>query len=211
MAHALDLVGERWALLVVRELLLGPKRFSNLRAGLPGISPNVLTQRLQELEEAGIVVRRRLPPPASVPVYDLSDWGRELEPAVRAIGRWAARSPCLPRGRHMSVNSVVLSLRTMFDADKAKGFCAALGLVLDGQRFRAEIADGRIDLALGGTENVDVIVSGGPDDLAGVVYGGVPLAESGLTIDGDAAVLDRFLTLFPLPEAADLIRPALTD
>src|SRR5690349_23072333 len=91
-AHALDLIGERWALLVVRELVLGPKRFTDLRAGLPGISPNVLTQRLEELEAAAIVQRRKLPPPASAWVYELTDWGLELESVIMALGRWGARS-----------------------------------------------------------------------------------------------------------------------
>src|SRR5918912_1181169 len=92
-AHALDLVGERWALLVMRELMLGPKRFSDIRAGLPGISANVLTQRLEGLEAAGVLVRRKLPSPASAQVYELTPWGYEAEPIFQALGRWAARSP----------------------------------------------------------------------------------------------------------------------
>ena len=88
-AHALDLVGERWALLVARELMLGPRRFTDLRMNLPGISPNVLTQRLDEMEKAAILRRRRLPPPASVWVYELTDWGKELEPVLQTFGRWA--------------------------------------------------------------------------------------------------------------------------
>src|SRR5829696_7888968 len=86
-AHALDLIGERWALLVVRELLLGPKRFTDLRAGLPGVSPNVLAQRLRELESAGVVHRRKLPPPAASRVYELTEWGEELEPVIVRLGR----------------------------------------------------------------------------------------------------------------------------
>src|SRR5918992_576666 len=85
-AHALDLVGERWALLVVRELLLGPKRFTDLPAGLPNVSPNVLAQRLRELERAGVVRRRKLAPPAASRVYELTDWGLELEPVVISLG-----------------------------------------------------------------------------------------------------------------------------
>src|SRR5919197_5217655 len=93
VAHASDLIGQRWALLIVRELLLGPKRFTDLRAGIPDLSPNVLGQRLRELTESGIVQRRRLPPPAAAQVYELTEWGSELEPAVLALGRWASRSP----------------------------------------------------------------------------------------------------------------------
>src|SRR5882724_9674006 len=90
IARALDLVGERWALLVVRELVLGPKRFTDLRAGLPNLSPDVLAQRLRELERAGVALRRKLPPPAGSWVYELTDWGRELEPVVLALGRWGS-------------------------------------------------------------------------------------------------------------------------
>src|ERR671915_192738 len=114
-AHALDLVGERWALLVVRELLLGPKRFTDLRAGLPHVSPNVLSQRLRELESAGVVRRRKLPPPAASRIYELTEWGEELEPVVISLGRWSARSPSRPRDAGLGVDSLVLSLRTMFD------------------------------------------------------------------------------------------------
>src|SRR5947208_8127728 len=96
-AHALELIGDRWALLVVRELVLGPKRFTDLRAGLPRISPNVLAQRLEELERTAIVRRRKLPAPAAAWVYELTDWGSQLEPVVMALGRWAARSPFLPQ------------------------------------------------------------------------------------------------------------------
>src|SRR6185437_13510559 len=93
LARALDLVGERWALLVVRELLLGPKRFADLRRGLPGLSQNVLAQRLRELEEGGVVTRRRLEPPASTWAYDLTERGRALEPALVALSTWGSRTP----------------------------------------------------------------------------------------------------------------------
>ena len=96
VAHALDFIGERWAPLVVRELLLGPKRFTDLRAGPPGVSPNVLAQRLRELEGAGIVRRRKLPRPAASRVYELTEWGKELEQVIISLGRWGARSPSKP-------------------------------------------------------------------------------------------------------------------
>src|SRR6476661_10011255 len=90
LAHALDLIGERWSLLVLRELMFGPRRFSDLRADLPGISANVLTQRLTELEERGLVRRKKLPPPAASQVYEATAWGLEAEPIVQVLGRWAA-------------------------------------------------------------------------------------------------------------------------
>lgn len=210
-AHALDLIGERWALLVVRELALGPKRFTDLRVGLPGISPNVLAQRLQDLEAASILIRRRLPPPASVWVYELTDWGLELEPVIRDIGRWAARSPHLPHGRPMSVNSVILSLRTMFDPQAAGDFEAKIDLRLEGQTFRAEISEGRLDLPGTSTGPPDSILAGDPNALAAVIYGGQKLADAvragDLRVEGDLSAVKRFLTLFPLPEPAPVTSP----
>ena len=120
IARALDLVGERWALMIVRELLLGPKRFTDLRTGLPHASPNVLAQRLRELESAGVIEKRRLPPPAASQVYDLTDWGRGLEPIVMAFGAWGAHAPDPPEGVGMSLDSHILSLRTLFDP-RARG------------------------------------------------------------------------------------------
>lgn len=205
-AHALDLIGERWALLVVRELALGPKRFTDLRAGLPGISPNVLSQRLQDLEDASILIRRKLPPPAVIWVYQLTDWGLELEPIIRDIGRWAARSPQLPQGRPLSVNSFVLSLRTMFDPVTAAGFQARIGLQLGEQSFLAEISEGRLLLPAGDASAPDAVLAGDPNALAAIIYGGQDLAAAvragQLAVDGDIGVVERFVRLFPLPEPA---------
>nr|MDP8993809.1 helix-turn-helix transcriptional regulator [Pseudomonadota bacterium] len=144
-AHALDLVGERWALLVMRELMLGPKRFSDLKADLPGISANVLTQRLEGLEEAGIVARRRLPPPAPAQVYELTPWGYEAEPIFQALGRWAARSPRHDPSLPLSAVSLLLSFRTMFDPARAEGLEARVGLRLGPESFVVCIAGGRIE------------------------------------------------------------------
>src|ERR687889_1760847 len=128
-AHALELIGERWALLVLRELMLGPRRFSGLKADLPGISSNVLAQRLVELERRGLARKLRLPPPASVQVYEATEWGLEAEPIVQALGRWAARSPLHDPTLPISGVSILLSFRTMFDPEKAKGLDARLGFV----------------------------------------------------------------------------------
>lgn len=110
-AHALDLIGERWALMVVRELLLGPKRFVDLQRDIPGIGPGVLSRRLQDLEESGIVIRRHLPRPADVAVYDLTGWGRGLEDVNAALSRWAVLSPVLPLHADMSPDTLVLAMR----------------------------------------------------------------------------------------------------
>src|ERR687894_2633255 len=147
IARALDVIGERWALLVVRELVLGPKRFTDLRVGLPNASPNVLAQRLRELEGAGVVRRRKLPPPAASRVYELTDWGMELEPVIIRLGRWGARSPSRPRDAELGVDSIILSFRTMFDPRVAEGLKASYELRLGEDRFYAEVADGRFEIA----------------------------------------------------------------
>jgi DNA-binding HxlR family transcriptional regulator len=205
-AHALDLVGERWALLVVRELLLGPKRFTDLRAGILHASPNVLSQRLRDLEEIGIVRRRKLPPPAASRVYELTEWGMELEPVIRALGRFGARSPQMPRGAGMSPDSAILALRTMFDAHSVGDFRAQLELRLgDDHRFRAEVGDSELELARGELEEPDAIVEANPSTLVAVAFGRRPVANAtragDMRIDGDRAAVKRFFGLFasPLP------------
>lgn len=211
-AHALDLIGERWALLVVRELILGPKRFTDLRTGLPGISPNVLTQRLQELEQVSVVRRRKLEPPASTWVYELSEWGRELETVMMELGRWGARSPAKPPDAALSVTSLILSFRTMFDAAAAEGFAARYELRFGEDRFHADVADGCIDIERGAAREPDAVIESDPDTLAALVYGGGDLTEalrSGkLRHQGDKAALKRFLKLFSLPAPATATWPA---
>ena len=202
-AHALDLVGERWALLVVRELMLGPRRFGDLKSALPGISANVLSQRLEGLEESGIVLRRKLPPPASVQVYELTEWGYEAEPIFQTLGRWAARSPHHDPTLPISPISLFLSFRTMFDATRAKGFEAKIGMQFGEESFVVIIGDGRIEAARSETQGADVVFEGSSQAVAAAVYGGQALddlARAGaLRVRGDRKKAERFLTLFPLP------------
>ncbi|HSK40057.1 MAG TPA: winged helix-turn-helix transcriptional regulator, partial [Arenibaculum sp.] len=202
-AHALDLVGERWALLVMRELMLGPKRFSDLRADLPGISANVLTQRLEGLEAAGVLVRRKLPPPASSQVYELTPWGYESEPIFQVLGRWAARSPEHDPSLPLSPVALLLSFRTMFDPVRAGDMDARIGFRLGAETFLARIAGGRIEVARGALDRADIVFAGTAPVIAAAVYGGQPLdalaAGGALSIEGDRALAERFVTLFPLP------------
>ena len=205
-AHGLDLVGERWALLVVRELVLGPKRFTDLRAGLPGISPNVLTERLEELERVSIVQRRKLPPPASTWVYELSQWGMDLAPLIESLGRWAARSPVLPMGNTIGPDALALSYRTMFDGAAAKGFEGVLELRLNDSVYSVRISQGRMQLESGPAEAPGAIVTADPNVLAGVTYGGVKIADALRTgnfhIEGDKALVKQFAGFFPMPQPA---------
>lgn len=196
-AHGLELIGERWALLVLRELLLGPRRFSQLRADLPGLSANVLTQRLAELEERGLARRRMLPPPGNAQVYEATEWGLEAEPVIQALGRWAARSPLHDPTLPLSGVSILLSFRTMIDEKRAKKLDARIGFVFGRDRYVARVRKGRIKVAQGAVEECDAIISAPPTALAAVVYGGAPLDMLG--ISGDRALVEKFVTLFVLP------------
>ncbi len=178
IAHASDLLGQRWALLVVRELLLGPKRFTDLRAGIPDISPNVLGQRLRELEESGIVARRRLAPPAAAQVYELTAWGRELEPAVLALGRWASGSPSFPRDAEMGPDSLVLALKSTFDPAEAGGLEASYELRLGEIPFKISVKGGQFEAERGEAKDADATIRANPNAIASVVFGGTLLGKA---------------------------------
>jgi DNA-binding HxlR family transcriptional regulator len=207
VAHGLDLVGERWALLVIRELMLGPKRFSDLRADLPGISANILTQRLDGLEAAGVVIRRKLPPPAAAQVYELSAWGYECEPVLQAFGRWAARSPAHDPSLPLSAVSLFLSFRTMLDPGRARRLNARIGFRLGASTYLVRVKDGDIAVTRGGIDRADAVFIGEAPAIAAAVYGGQPLktlaAQGRLMVEGDRKLAERFLTLFPLPPKAE--------
>jgi DNA-binding HxlR family transcriptional regulator len=205
-AHALELIGERWALLVMRELMLGPRRFGDLRASLPGLSANVLTQRLEGLEASGLVRREMLPPPASVQVYALTDWGLEAEPIISELGRWAARSPGHDPTLPLSAVSLILSLRTMFDAGRAQD--AALGLVIGREIFHAEIRGGALTADRGEGAAPEAVLEGEPRAIASVIYGFASLddleRDGTLTVSGDRAAVARFAAAFELPPKAEV-------
>lgn len=207
VAHGLDLIGERWALLVMRELMLGPKRFSDLRADLPGISANVLTQRLEGLEAAGIVTRRKLPPPTAAQVYELTAWGYECEPMLRAFGRWAARSPTHDPTLPLSAVSLFLSFRTMLDPVRARGLDARIGYRIGAATYLVRLKGSKIDVVRGSIDQADAIFIGQASAIAAAVYGGQSLkalaAQGLLMVEGDRKLAERFLTLFPLPPKAE--------
>ena len=196
-AHGLELIGERWALLVLRELLLGPRRFSELRVDLPGISANVLTQRLIELEARGLLRKVRLPPPASVQVYEATEWGLEAEPLIQTLGRWAARSPAHDPTLPLSGVSMMLSLRTMIDAGRARGVAGRLGFRFGADHYVGTLAGGQFDVARGPDDGCDAIFTCAPTALAAVIYGGAPLDT--VAVEGNEALAGKFVTLFPLP------------
>ncbi len=200
LAHALELIGERWAMLVLRELAYGPRRFSELRADLPGISANVLTQRLTELERRGIIRKSRLPPPASVQVYEATDWGLEAEPLIARLGRWAARSPLHDPTRPISHVAIMMSLQTMLDPARAEAMTARLGFRLGGATYVATLRHEMLAVERGPIEDCDVVFTAAPAELAAVIYGGAPLET--IEVEGDIELATRFATLFPLPPKA---------
>jgi DNA-binding HxlR family transcriptional regulator len=203
-ALALELVGERWSLLMIRELMFGGRRFSELRAGLPGISANVLTERLERMERVGIVQRRKLPPPASVQVYELTPWGYEAEVVLQNLGRWATRSPLHDPTLPLSGASIMMSFRTMYSRERAHGEATTIGFRFGEEGFVMEFGSDGIRTRRAEPDRCALTVTTNPMSLASVVYGGRPIADAEaageLTLAGDRAVFDRFITWFPLPE-----------
>ncbi|GAA4518205.1 winged helix-turn-helix transcriptional regulator [Nonomuraea ferruginea] len=195
VARALDHVGERWALLIVRELLLGPKRFTDLRAGLPGASQNVLSQRLRELEESGVLRRRKLPPPAASRVYELTERGSELEPVVLALAQWGSRMPLTSTGP-LSVDALLYALKSTFDPGAADGFEGSVELRLGEESILATVSAGQLTFARDGAGG-DAVLRADAETIRSVVFAGRNLEES--EVEGDRQVAERFVTLFPRP------------
>lgn len=193
----MELLGERWAMLVLRELAYGPRRFSGLKADLPGISANVLTQRLAELEARRLVRRVRLPPPASIQVYEATEWGLEAVPMIASLGRWAARSPWHDPHQPMSHVSVMMSLQTLISPALANGLDARFGFQFGETSYIASVHDGRLDVERTPLNDCAVTFVGAPSDVAAVIHGGAPFDI--IDVKGDMALAKRFVTLFPLP------------
>src|SRR4051812_34103132 len=190
IARPLDVVGDRWALLIVRDLLLGPKRFSDLRAGLPRVSPDGLSPRLRELQDAGVVQRRHLPPPAAARVYELTDRGRELEPVLLGLGRWGSRAPVPAGDPPLSPDSAMLALKTLFDPAAARDVAVSYELLFGGDHlFHARVERGDLTIGRGPADRPDARIETEPATLAAVLWHGQPTADANLA---------RLRTLFPL-------------
>ena len=207
IARALDAVGERWGLMVVRELLLGPKRFTDIRSGLPGLSADILSQRLRELEQAGIVRRRTLPPPAAAKVYELTPSGQALEPVLIALGRWGGANAAPPaEGVGMSLDSHIVSLSTLFSPELAGDLRATVQLRLGDDHYATTVADGHYEVERGEAPAPDATIVTDHRTLIDIAHGRRTFAdalEAGeIAIEGDAAVARRYLGLFPLPAPA---------
>ena len=196
LARSLDLVGERWALLVVRELLLGPKRFTDLLEGLPGVSTNVLATRLRQLERAGVLERKVLPPPAASSVYELTGYGRALEPAVAALGRWGAAS-LVERGPDQVLRShwLALALKAFFHPDAASGVTRVYEARLREGAFRLAVTDGTLEVGPATGDGADLTLEADDDALVGVLAGRLE-PSAVIVAEGDPAELARFVELF---------------
>ena len=202
-ALAMDLIGERWALLIVRELLLGPRRFGEIRGALEGLSANILTQRLEGLEKGGILRKRALPSLVNAQVYELTKWGRALEEPIFALSRWAAGSPAHDVTLPLSNTAFMLSLRTMMETAGDPDFAPDLGFRIGGDPFRAAIVGGRLEIERRDPAGAEIVFEGVPTPLAATFYGRAPLRDSiregRVTLTGDLATGQRFVDLFSLP------------
>jgi DNA-binding HxlR family transcriptional regulator len=196
IANALDLVGERWALLVIRDLILGPKRFTDLRTSLPGIATNVLTQRLKQLERDGIVRRRFLPPPAASTVYELTEYGRELEVALLAFGRWGARTlPERVPERASRSEWFGVALKAYFRPEAAADIRATVAMRFDDGFLTLRLHEGELDVSTAATDHADLTIEAVD---AGPVAAFLAGREVRLAAEGDLALLERLPAIFPL-------------
>lgn len=199
-AYGLELAGERWSLLVIRELMLGPLRFSDIRANLPGISAKTLTERLEGLEQAGAVRRSRLPAPVSANVYELTEWGYAAEPVIQELGRWAALNPGHDPTLPLSPVSFLLSLRTMFSPARAGDARFKIGFVFGDLEFVGMLENGAFTVSRQPAAGCDAVFSASSGaQLAAVVYGAQDPQSVGVAIDGDMDTALRFAQVFELP------------
>ena len=197
VAHALDLVGERWALLVVRDLLLGPKRFTDLERGMPRVNARILTQRLRELEAAGVVQRRWLGTPADATVYELTEWGADLEAVIMHLGRWGRRSPLQDADADVGVDAVVLALRFSFDPAAARDLSASYALRFEYDQLAVYVANGTLRLVREVPSDPDAVIDTDPHTLAALLTKRLTMPEAltshRLIVTGDKPAVARLL------------------
>ncbi len=205
LARALDVVGERWALLVVRELLFGPQRFSDLRDALPNASSNLLADRLRELKGRGVIRRRKLPPPAGSSVYELTAWGRKLEPIVLALGEWGARVPLPPTETTLSATSVMLFLRGVTHPNPGAPstvYC----FELDDRIWTVRTVDGDLDVQPGGPTSADVFLRTDPKTLNSLLNDphtlDAAMSDATIIVKGNLSALRQLLQAATIPTAA---------
>jgi DNA-binding HxlR family transcriptional regulator len=196
LARALDVVGDRWSLLIVRELLLqGPARYTDLQAGLPGIATNLLADRLRDLEQAGVVAREKPTPPVATPLFRLTPWGVELRPAIQALGRWAAplMTHCGAKD-HVRSHWLAMPLETLLVDRAPKKPPVRIELRTDDKPMVLETTDGRVRVRPADGQPADVVLTGTADVIIGLLAERIDLKTARarrLRIDGNSAVLRR--------------------
>jgi DNA-binding HxlR family transcriptional regulator len=205
IARGLDVAGERWGLLIVRELLLGPKRFTDLREGLPNVGPDMLAQRLRDLEGAGVVRRRKLPPPVGARVYELTERGAELEPVLHALGRWGSRVPLPDEPAPLSPDALAVALKTMFDPNAAADRTGVYKLQFGEHEFTVRLDQGALDVAPDGArrDGTKLAIDTDTGTLAQLLWHGgsidAALDSGALRLNGSKRELARFLKMFAAP------------
>jgi DNA-binding HxlR family transcriptional regulator len=196
-ARALDVVGERWALLIVRELLFGPKRFGDLQSGLASVRPNVLSQRLRELEGSRVIRRRRLGRPASVWVYELTEWGRQLEGVLLMLGEWGQAVPLGAGEARLSADSLMLALKVHFDVTEAPALAATILVAIDDDHFTVAIGDGNLTISRDEPPYFDAALYSDPATFKALIIDGEPRQqaedEGRLHVSGDFRIVDHLL------------------
>lgn len=194
-ARALDLLGERWALMIVRELLFGPKRYSDLQAGLPGASPTVLSQRLRDLEAGGVIQRRRMGAPIRAWVYELTRWGHELEPILVRLGRWGSRAPMTQAAGTLGADSLMLAVKSHLDPARLGDLDATFRMELGEDVFTLRVAAGELTIQRGEPPQWDAEVRADTAVLKALVIDGASVAEFGdrVEIGGDGDAFQRLL------------------
>ncbi|MBC8076986.1 MAG: transcriptional regulator [Chloroflexales bacterium] len=207
LAYALDIVGERWTLLIVRELIAGPRRFKDLLNGLPGISTNLLAERLKSLDQQGVIHRRVLPPPAGSAVYELTPVGRALEPMLLELGRWGSQFvPASPSGAAvLRAGSYALTLKTFFRPEQAQGIDETYTLHIAGEVLQVHIHDGTIAVQQGEGRSANAVFYTDMPSylsmLSGQIQPNEAIAQGLLRVEGDPGALHRFLNMCKLPPA----------
>jgi DNA-binding HxlR family transcriptional regulator len=201
VANALSLVGERWALLIVRELLRGPRRYSDLAAGLPGIGTNILATRLRELEAGGVVHRRKLPPPAASTVYELTEYGAGLEEVIHALGRWGARTLGLPRRQDdLDHDWGLNAFPALLYPERARGVTGTYVMRVDGDAFTIRLIDGRLRVEVGATDEADLDAAMSVATFFALASGDLPpleaLDDERVRLDGDPEAFGQFFRMF---------------
>ncbi len=208
LSYALDIIGERWTMLIVRELMAGPRRFKDLMDGLPGVSTNLLSERLKNLEQEGILIRRTLPPPAGSTVYALTELGLSLENSLLELGRWGSQFvPPSPEGvAVLHAGSYALTLKTFFRPEATQGMHQTFSLHIDDEILQVRIDDGEMEVEQGEARDADASLYTSVQVYLGLLTGNIPaedaLAAGLMHIVGDVDAMHRFLSIYALTPAS---------